>query len=145
MRAALVVLLALIVAACTVPNWLSPYRIEVQQGNFVTQDMVARLKPGMTRSQVRFALGTPLLTDVFHQDRWDYVFVLNKDGRVAEKRTVTVVFVDDKLYRVEGDVVAAMGTAAAGPEPSGAAPAPSPAAPAASAPPPPPAEPAQPE
>lgn len=145
MRAALVVLLALIVAACTVPSWLSPYRIEVQQGNFVTQDMVARLKPGMTRSQVRFALGTPLLTDVFHQDRWDYVFVLNKDGRVAEKRTVTVVFVDDKLYRVEGDVVAAMGTAAAGPEPSGAAPAPSPVAPAASAPPPPPAEPAQPE
>jgi len=128
MRAALIALLALIVPACSAPSWLSPYKIEVQQGNFVTQEMVARLKPGMTRSQVRFALGTPLLADIFHQDRWDYVYVLNRGGRVTEKRTVTVVFVDDKLYRVEGDVVSAVGAASAGPElSSGGAPALSPA------------------
>jgi len=107
MRVALLAFLALILAACSAPSWLSAHKIEVQQGNFVSQDMVAKLKPGMSKSQVRFALGTPLLTDPFHQDRWDYVYVMQRGGKVREKRTVTVVFVDDKLHRVEGDVVAA--------------------------------------
>jgi outer membrane protein assembly factor BamE len=96
-----------LLAACTAPNWLQPYKVEVQQGNFVTQEMIAKLKPGMTKSQVRFALGTPLLADPFHKDRWDYVFSLSAGGDLIQKRMVTVVFVDDKLQRVEGDVVAA--------------------------------------
>ena len=63
-----IVLAALLVSAC---GPLSPYRADVQQGNVVTQDMIAKLQPGMTRSQVRFALGTPLIVDPFRQDRWD--------------------------------------------------------------------------
>ena len=96
----------------------SPYRIDIQQGNYVTQDMVEKLKPGMTKSQVRFALGTPLVTDAFHADRWDYVYVLQKKGRVAEERKIVVVFSDDKLVRIDGDVKpAAAGATGSGPAP----------------------------
>ena len=83
---------------------LTPYKVEIQQGNYVTQDMVEKLKPGMTRSQVRFALGTPLVTDPFHNDRWDYVYVLQKKGVVTEQRRIVVIFSDDKLLRIDGDV-----------------------------------------
>ena len=86
---------------------LTPYRIDIQQGNYVTQDMVAKLKPGMTKSQVRFALGTPLVVDPFHADRWDYVYVLQKRGKVVEQRRIVVVFQDEKLARIDGDVVPA--------------------------------------
>ena len=96
---------------------MSPHKIDIQQGNYVTQDMVAKLKPGMTRSQVRFALGTPLVADAFHPDRWDYVYVLNKGGRVVEQRRIVVIFQDDKLLRIEGDVV----PMSAGPTPEGGA------------------------
>jgi outer membrane protein assembly factor BamE len=97
-----IVLAALLVSAC---GPLSPYRADVQQGNVVTQDMIAKLQPGMTRSQVRFALGTPLIVDPFRQDRWDYVYMLTKQGEVKERRRVVVVFKDDKLVGFEGDVV----------------------------------------
>ncbi len=53
---------------------VTPYRMEIQQGNFVSQEMVAQLKPGMTKDQVRFILGTPMVTDIFHADRWDYIY-----------------------------------------------------------------------
>jgi len=86
---------------------LRPYKMEIQQGNVVTQDMIARLKPGMTPSQVRFALGTPLVVDPFRNNRWDYVYRLEKDGRLLETRRITVVFENDKLKGIEGDVVAA--------------------------------------
>ncbi|MDO9189168.1 MAG: outer membrane protein assembly factor BamE, partial [Sulfurimicrobium sp.] len=79
----------------------------IQQGNVVTQEMLSRLKPGMTRSQVRFALGTPLVTDVFHPNRWDYVYRLQKAGKLVEQRRVTAVFENDLLLRIEGDVVPA--------------------------------------
>jgi len=84
---------------------LAPYKIDIQQGNYVTQDMVAKLKPGMSRSQVRFALGTPLVADPFHADRWDYVYMLHKKGDLVEQRLVTVLFKGDQLDRIEGDVV----------------------------------------
>ena len=86
---------------------LSPYRIDIQQGNVVTQDMVAKLKPGMSRQQVRFVLGTPPIVDPFHQDRWDYVYYLNKAGKVVEYRRLVLLFDGDTLKRVEGDVVPA--------------------------------------
>ncbi len=86
---------------------LKPYRIDVQQGNYITQDMLVKLKPGMSRSQVRFALGTPLIVDPFRNDRWDYFYMLHKAGALAERRVVTVVFKGDDLLRIEGDVVAA--------------------------------------
>jgi outer membrane protein assembly factor BamE len=97
----ILIVAALVVSAC---NLLAPYRAEVQQGNVVTQDMIAKLQPGMTRSQVRFALGTPLVVDPFRQDRWDYVYMLMKQGAVKERRRIVVVFKDDKLAALEGDV-----------------------------------------
>jgi outer membrane protein assembly factor BamE (lipoprotein component of BamABCDE complex) len=93
---------------------ITPHKIDIQQGNYVTQDMVAKLKPGMSKSQVRFALGTPLIVDPFHNDRWDYVYVLQKGGRLAEQRHIVVVFQNDKLVRIDGDIVPS--AAAAAPE-----------------------------
>jgi outer membrane protein assembly factor BamE len=102
-----IALLALIIAGCTYVPLLTPYKFDIQQGNVVTQEMIARLKPGMTRAQVRFTLGTPLVVDPFRADRWDYVFVYMKQGVVTEQRRIMVVFKDDKLDRIEGDVVPA--------------------------------------
>jgi len=108
---------ALLVAACqglpTLPSVIAPYRIDIQQGNLVTQEMVARLQTGMTRAQVRFVLGTPLLTDVFHPDRWDYIYRYEKDGKLIEHRRIVAVFSSDKLLRIEGDVVPAAAKPAA--------------------------------
>jgi outer membrane protein assembly factor BamE len=84
---------------------LQPYRMDIQQGNVVTQEMVAKLKPGMTRQQVRFVMGTPPIADTFHQDRWDYVYYLNKRGRVVEHRRIVLLFDGDTLKRIEGDVI----------------------------------------
>lgn len=84
---------------------LKPYRMDIQQGNVLTQDMVAKLKRGMTRQQVRFVMGTPPIADTFHQDRWDYVYYLNKGGRVVEHRRLVLLFDGDTLKRIEGDVV----------------------------------------
>lgn len=84
---------------------ISPYKVDIQQGNAVSQEMLARLKPGMTPSQVRFVLGTPLLVDPFRANRWDYVYRLVKAGKLVEQRRVTVVFEDDRLKAIEGDVV----------------------------------------
>ncbi len=80
----------------------SPYRIDVQQGNFISQEMVNQLKPGMTEDQVRFVLGTPLLTDIFHADRWDYVFRLEKGNGDVFRSHVIVHFKDKRMDRVDG-------------------------------------------
>lgn len=85
---------------------ISPYKVEIQQGNAISQEMLARLKPGMTPSQVRFVLGTPLLVDPFRDNRWDYVYRLQKGDKLLEQRRVTIVFEDGRLKAVEGDVVA---------------------------------------
>ena len=112
---------------------LTPYRIDIQQGNVVTQEMIAKVQPGMSRSQVRFALGTPLVADVFHPDRWDYVYQYHKAGELKEQRRIVVVFKDDKLVRIEGDVVPA--SSVPGASPAGKKDKPAAAAPAAPAPP----------
>ena len=78
-----------------------PYRVEVVQGNVVTAEQVARAVPGMSRQQVRDVLGSPLLTDIFHGDRWDYVFLLNRPGSEVQTRSVVVIFEDDKMLRIE--------------------------------------------
>jgi outer membrane protein assembly factor BamE len=82
---------------------LSPYRMEVVQGNFVSKEQAAALKPGMPRAQVRDILGTPLLTSVFHGDRWDYVFTIRRQGTTAQARRLSVFFKGDTLDRFEGD------------------------------------------
>ena len=83
-------------------GFISPYRVTIQQGNFVSKEMLANVKEGMTREQVRFTLGTPLLTDIFHADRWDYVFRLTKGNGEITKSRVSVFFKDDRLARYEG-------------------------------------------
>ena len=100
-----------LLAACsvtdTVTKKLTPYKIDIQQGNVVTQEMVAKLKPGMTKAQVRFILGTPLITDAFHANRWDYIYRYQKAGKLMEERKLALFFDQELLKRVEGDVVAA--------------------------------------
>ncbi len=109
MRKSLILIAVLVLAGCKqtpqLPAIISPYRIDVQQGNVVTQEMVAKLKAGMTRSQVRFVLGSPLVTDMFHADRWDYVYLMQRQGKADERRRLTVIFDGDKLATIEGDVV----------------------------------------
>jgi outer membrane protein assembly factor BamE len=80
------------------------YRIEVQQGNYVTQDAVAKLKTGMTKTEVRQALGTPLLADVFHADRWDFYFSQVRGPKAEEGKLCSVYFKDDKLVSFTGTV-----------------------------------------
>lgn len=111
-RSLVLVTVTLLLAGCgnrpaLVLPYFTPYKIDVQQGNVVTQEMIAKVKPGMTRSQVRFALGTPLIIDPFRTDRWDYVYVYHKAGVLTEQRKIAVIFKDDRLVRIDGDVVAA--------------------------------------
>lgn len=96
-------ILAVALSACGSTKWGFPYRADVQQGNWVTAEQVARLEQGMTREQVRYVLGTPTLQDVFHSNRWDYPYY-NKPGySEAEERRFTVWFENDQLIRWEGD------------------------------------------
>lgn len=102
--------LLLLISGCS--SWTNPiqrlgaHRIDIQQGNAVSSEMLAKLKPGMTPSQVRFVLGTPLLVDPFHSSRWDYVYRLERAGQLKENRRITVVFENDRLKGIEGDVTA---------------------------------------
>lgn len=83
--------------------WIfSPYRPDIQQGNFVSKEMLAQLEVGQTRDQVRFILGTPLVTDVFHADRWDYPFYLARGNGDLTSAKVAVHFKDDKVIRIDG-------------------------------------------
>ncbi|GAC1389601.1 MAG: hypothetical protein NVSMB34_01320 [Variovorax sp.] len=82
---------------------VTPYKVEVVQGNFVSKEQVAALKPGMSRQQVREILGTSLLTDVFHSDRWDYVFTIRRQGVEPQRRHLALYFKGDALDRFEGD------------------------------------------
>ncbi len=84
-------------------NVFRPYKMDIVQGNVVTSEQVALLKPGMSRVQVRDVLGTPLLTSVFHADRWDYVFTLKRQGVEPQSRRVTVFFKNTELLRFEAD------------------------------------------
>jgi outer membrane protein assembly factor BamE (lipoprotein component of BamABCDE complex) len=110
LRAALACVLVAALAGCAsvreyLPSVdsLAVYKIDVNQGNYLSQDMVDRLKPGMTRQQVRLVLGTPLVTSAFRDNRWDYVYEFSRQGRLREHRNFTVWFADDKLARWEGD------------------------------------------
>jgi outer membrane protein assembly factor BamE len=97
--------LTLILGACASLPGIGVYKLDINQGNYVTQDQVDRLKTGQTRQQVKTTLGTPLVADPFHANRWDYVYEFRRQGRTLEHRQFTVYFVDDKLARWEGDEV----------------------------------------
>ncbi|WP_156770363.1 outer membrane protein assembly factor BamE [Bordetella bronchialis] len=95
--------LAAVLAGCSSDKWGFPYKAPVQQGNWITSEQVALLRPGMTREQVRFALGSPTLTSVLHSDRWDYPYYYKPGYGPTQERKFTVFFENDKLTRWEGD------------------------------------------
>ena len=86
-------------------NWITPYRVDVIQGNFVSKEQVETLKAGMSRPQVKDVLGTPLVSSLFHADRWDYVFTLKRQGVEPQSFKYSVFFKGDQLERFEGDAM----------------------------------------
>ncbi len=82
---------------------VTPYKIDIVQGNVVTREQLAVLRPGMPRAIAQDVLGTPLLTSVFHADRWDYVFTLKRQGSEPQARKVTVFFANDVISRIDSD------------------------------------------
>jgi outer membrane protein assembly factor BamE len=92
-------------ASNRIASIVTPYKMDIVQGNFVSREQAAAIKPGMSRSQVRDILGTPLLTSVFHADRWDYVFTFKRQGAQPQSRKVTVFFKADLLERIESDAL----------------------------------------
>ena len=109
-RLATTVLVFSVVSACTtVPRFINEYKIDIQQGNVLTQEMVSQLRPGLTKDQVRFILDTPVLMDMFHGNRWDYVYSLRKgnSGQTEMRKFSTIFDADGRLVRVAGDVAAA--------------------------------------
>jgi outer membrane protein assembly factor BamE len=88
-----------------VASIVSPYKVEVVQGNFVSKEQVQALSPGMSRAQVREVLGSPLITSVLHADRWDYVFTIRRQGIEAQSRKLTVFFKGEDFEKVEGDTM----------------------------------------
>ncbi len=105
MRILLLALAIACVSACGFVGFPGVYKINVEQGNIVTQEMADKLKPGMNRRQVRFILGTPLVEDTFNQNRWDYLYVKRNGMKVLDKSRLTVEFEGDALVRVSGDLV----------------------------------------
>lgn len=88
-------------AGCSFPG---VYKVDIQQGNVVTQDMIDQLRPGMTRSQVRFIMGNPLITDTFHANRWDYLYSIQPGGTQRQQERVSLVFnANDQLAGLAGD------------------------------------------
>ncbi|MEY3862145.1 MAG: hypothetical protein RIR60_511 [Pseudomonadota bacterium] len=107
-----ILLLALLCASCgTALPSVKPYKLDVQQGNVVTSKMLLQLRPGMTQSQVRFIMGTPLIQDSFHGKRWDYVYQMRENGKITEQRRVILDFENDLLKTVRGDVIPSTGDA----------------------------------
>ena len=86
-------------------GWITPYRSDVVQGNFLSSEQVALLRPGMSRTDVRNVLGTPLVSSLFHADRWDYVFTLKRQGAANQSFRYTVYFSGEALARFEGDAM----------------------------------------
>ena len=80
---------------------ITPYRIDIVQGNVVTREQAALVKPGMSRTQVRDALGSPMVTDLFHADRWDYIFTIRRPGTEPQRRSVVVLFDGDAMKSIE--------------------------------------------
>lgn len=93
----------IVLSGCSYIKFPGVYTLDIQQGNIVTQEMVNQLKPGMTKRQVRFVLGTPLIADTFEQDRWDYYYSLRDAKGKTSKEKMTVFYKEGKLVKFTGD------------------------------------------
>jgi outer membrane protein assembly factor BamE len=99
----LLLLATLFLSGCSYFQFPGLHRVEVQQGNIIKDDMVAQLQLGMTKSQVRYIMGTPIIADTFQQDRWDYYYSRKKGSKKGEYKTLTVFFINGKLSKIGGD------------------------------------------
>ncbi len=100
-----IILVSVLLASCSnfssyLPTF-TPHKIEIRQGNLITQDMRSKLKVGMTQAQVKAVLGAPLVNDVYHPDRWDYIYRLEQHGRVVENQRLTLYFEQGVLARID--------------------------------------------
>ncbi|MFT3931733.1 MAG: outer membrane protein assembly factor BamE [Spongiibacteraceae bacterium] len=98
---------ALLLGACSNLEFPWVYRIDIDQGNIITQEMIDQLKPGLSRDQVKFVMGSPLVIDPFHPDRWDYVYTLRKGDGTRKREQLSVYFKDDTLVSLSGDFLPA--------------------------------------
>jgi outer membrane protein assembly factor BamE len=124
MRATLILLSVLMASCSGLSGPLSPYKMDIRQGNFVTAEMREKLKLGMTRQQVRYVLGTPMVSDAFHGNRWDYVYLLEQRGKLVEQRRLTLIFDDDNLLSIDeaskpAELAPASAPGSSAPAPSG--------------------------
>lgn len=103
LRALLAPALLLSASGCSNLEFPWVYRLNIDQGNIITQDMVNQLKPGMTRDQVKFVMGSPLIVDAFHENRWDYVYTLRDGKGKTTRQNLTVLFANDTLSGLSGD------------------------------------------
>lgn len=98
----LILFVSILLVACNARTpTFTPYKVEIRQGNLITQDMRAKIKVGMTQSQVKAALGAPLINDPYHANRWDYVYSLEQQGKIVENQRLTLYFKGDKLSRID--------------------------------------------
>ena len=107
MRVLIILILAVVsLSGCSsMPSWakigfLSPYKLDIRQGNYFTASMVDKLQVGMTQKQVLSIMGTPMVNDIYHANRWDYVYYFRQDGKETDNKRVTLVFDDDRLNRI---------------------------------------------
>lgn len=96
-----IVLVSLLLASC---SWFVPHKVEIRQGNLVSPEMRARVKVGMSQQQVKTILGTPLINDPFHANRWDYVYRFEQKGKLLEEQRMTLYFENDNLQRIDDAV-----------------------------------------
>ena len=97
------ILLILVVSGCSSFSFPGVHKITIQQGNVITQTMVDKLKPGMTKSQVRFVLGNAIVDDSLDRERWDYIYTIQLAGLDPITKSMSLFFVDDRLSHFEGD------------------------------------------
>ena len=88
----------------SMPSVPGIYRADSHQGNILEQEMIDQLQPGMNKRQVRHIMGTPLMVDTFHQERWDYFYSLKKEGETQKRKRISLFFEGEKLVRLEGDL-----------------------------------------
>jgi len=109
-----IVCASLLISGCTLkrPKLPRVHKLTVQQGNVITQKMIDKLKPGMTRSQVAFIMGEPVVRNSFNDHRWDYIYTIELPGVFSSNQTVSLYFVDDVLAYFTGDLVPSSETVA---------------------------------
>lgn len=111
MQKILIAISCIWLVACGSLQFPGVYKLAIEQGNVVTQEMVDKLKPGMSKSQVEFIMGSPLIKDSFNSDRWDYVYSLRQSDQERKQQRLTVFFKEGKLSHFSGDFVPSGATA----------------------------------